>query len=64
MMAAIMTKERIMSDNVKNNPSEELNEERLHRVSGGLNPQPLPPGAALKVAPLATDYRASFQLAF
>ena len=54
-----------MSDNVKNNQSEDLNEERLDHVSGGLNPQPLPPGGdELKVARLATNYRANFLVAF
>ena len=63
MMAAIMTKELLMSDNVKNHSSEELSEERLDRVSGGLNPQPLPPGGA-ELKALATNYRANFQVAF
>jgi bacteriocin-like protein len=34
-----------MSDNVKNNRTDELlSDEKLSQVSGGLNPQPLPPG--------------------
>ena len=34
-----------MSDDVKNNRTDELSDEELSQVSGGLNPQPLPPGA-------------------
>jgi bacteriocin-like protein len=32
-----------MSDLAKNYRTEELSDEELNRVSGGLNPQPLPP---------------------
>jgi hypothetical protein len=31
-----------------NNRTEELKDEQLDRVSGGLNPQPLPPGPAIR----------------
>jgi bacteriocin-like protein len=35
--------ERIMSDQENNNRTEELRDEELNQVSGGINPQPLPP---------------------
>jgi bacteriocin-like protein len=42
-MTTAKEKESQMSDQELNNRTEELSDEELNQVSGGINPQPLPP---------------------
>jgi hypothetical protein len=52
-------KEQHMTIEVKNDRRDELSDERIARVSGGLNPQPLPPGHELKLGSPEESYRIS-----
>ena len=38
-----------MSDQEKNDRTEELSDEELSQIFGGINPQPLPPSHEIKV---------------
>ena len=46
-----------MTADVKNTRRDELSDERIARVAGGLNPQPLPPGQELKLGSPEEGYR-------
>ena len=48
-----------MTTDVKNDRRDELSDERIARVSGGLNPQPLPPGHELKLGSPEESYLGS-----
>ena len=46
-----------MTTDVKNDRRDELSDERIAQVSGGLNPQPLPSGHELKLGSPEEGYR-------
>ena len=48
-----------MTTEVNNERRDQLSDERIARVSGGLNPQPLPPGHELKLGSPEESYRIS-----
>ena len=48
-----------MTTNAKNDRRDELSDERIARVSGGLSAQPLPPGHELKLGSPEENYRVS-----